>query len=109
MSLEEARRLWADHLAAPFPDRLRGEEIDGVDMVMLDADVAGHISSWVGWPSGLEWLGTGSGGALEEARRNDLARRLDHLDRVVPLFKDAVEIRYFERLRALAALALESR
>jgi hypothetical protein len=32
--------LWKQHMRANFPERLRGEEIAWVDIVMLDADVA---------------------------------------------------------------------
>lgn len=34
-------RLWADHLRALFPDGFRGVDFDGVDLVLLDADVTG--------------------------------------------------------------------
>lgn len=44
----EVERLYADHMVAAFPPRLRGEEIEGVDMVMLDADVAGCVATWLG-------------------------------------------------------------
>ena len=37
--------LWQEHLATPFPKRLRGKDIDGIDFVVLDADIAGCVSS----------------------------------------------------------------
>jgi hypothetical protein len=40
-------QLWEHHLRDPFPARLRGEELAGVDMVMLDADVAGCVDTWL--------------------------------------------------------------
>ncbi|MFI5548239.1 hypothetical protein ACIA6E_31165 [Streptomyces sp. NPDC051815] len=36
-------RLWEDHLRALFPDGFRGVDYDGVDLVLLDADVAGLV------------------------------------------------------------------
>jgi hypothetical protein len=43
----EVRRLWEEHMAAPFPD-CRGEEIDGVDLVLVDADLAGCVMHFLG-------------------------------------------------------------
>lgn len=97
MSLEESARLWAEHQDAEFPDRLRGEEIASVDMVMLDADVAGCIQTWMT-----------SKRRLGEPHRSYLTRCLDDLNRVLPLLDDPSERSYYERLRALARLALDS-
>ena len=47
----EAWQLWDEHCRAPFPDRLRGMEIAGVDMVLLDADIAGCVTTWLGGAS----------------------------------------------------------
>ncbi|MGW0858539.1 hypothetical protein [Streptomyces sp. NPDC002690] len=35
--------LWEEHLRAPFPDGFRGVDLAGVDLVLLDADVAGLV------------------------------------------------------------------
>jgi hypothetical protein len=45
MSLEDARQLWAEHLAAPSRKVSPGK-IDGIDLVILDANIAGYVSSW---------------------------------------------------------------
>jgi hypothetical protein len=95
MSLEEGRRLSDEHRGAPFPSRLRGEEIEGVDMVMLDADIAGCVDAWLG-----------SRGQLDEQRRGWLQSCLDDLRRVLPALDDPEERAYYERLDALARLAL---
>lgn len=95
MSLEEGRRLWGEHLSAPFPSRLRGEEIEGVDMVMLDADIAGCIDAWLG-----------RGGRLDEQRRGWLKSCREDLRRVMRALDDPEERAYYERLDALARLAL---
>ncbi|MGY5134287.1 hypothetical protein ACWGJW_18050 [Streptomyces nigrescens] len=38
---EVVARLWQEHLDAKFPAGLRSAELDGSDLVMLDADIAG--------------------------------------------------------------------
>ena len=90
-----ARQLWAEHLDAPFPARLRGEEIAGVEMVLLDADTAGSLQTWLG-----------SDFKLDQRRRADLEDELKDLNRVVPLLDDSDERAYYERLRRLVRLAL---
>ena len=92
---DEVQQLWSEHRGAPFPSRLRGEEIAGVDMVMLDADVAGCVSVWLS-----------SNGRLDEWRKTVLLQCLDELDRIVPLLQDADEREYYERVRQLARAAL---
>ncbi|MEU6465646.1 hypothetical protein [Streptomyces sp. NPDC046976] len=86
-------RLWQAHMAAPFPPGLRGAERAGVDMVLLDASIAGCVSSW------LDRDGS------PDTRRLKIADRcvLD-LDQVLPLLTEAEEIEYFRRLRRMAAL-----
>jgi hypothetical protein len=96
-SRDEAAQLWAEHQEADFPARLRGEEVASVDMVMLDADVAGCVQTWLG-----------SKRRLGEPHRSYVTRCLDDLNRVLPLLDDPSERRYYERLRALAQLALDS-
>jgi hypothetical protein len=95
MSLEEGRRLWDEHRRAPFPSRLRGEEIEGIDMVMLDADIAGCVDAWLG-----------SRGRLDEQRRRWLQSCLDDLGRVLAALDDPEERAYYERLDILGTLAL---
>ncbi|MCX5563493.1 hypothetical protein [Streptomyces sp. NBC_00038] len=41
-------RLWQEHLDAEFPAGLRGAELAGIDMVLLDADIAGCVTTWRG-------------------------------------------------------------
>ena len=40
--------LFIEFKNTPFPVNLNGEEIDEIDLVMLDADLAGLISSNIG-------------------------------------------------------------
>ena len=102
---EEARRLWDEHRSAPFPDRLRGLEIEGVEMVMLDADIAGCIDTWLGRKRRFSAGPPRTARPLDERRRGVLRECLAELDRVVPLLLDD-EQKYYERLRRLAQLAL---
>jgi hypothetical protein len=95
MSLEEARRLWAEHRTAPFPSRLRGKEVEGVDMAMLDADIAGCVDNWLR-----------SGGQLDDGRRGILRSCLDDLGRVLPVLDEPEERAYYQRLDVLARLPL---
>jgi len=39
--------LWQEHLDADFPPECRGADINGIDVVLLDADTAGCISTFL--------------------------------------------------------------
>ena len=64
-------------------------------MVLLDADVAGCVQTWLS-----------NERQLDDQRRGVLKSCLADLDRVLPLLKDADEHEYYDRLRRLAQLAL---
>lgn len=93
MAPDEVRLIWDEHRSAPFPDGLAGKEVAGVDMVMLDADIAGCVSTWLG-----------NHGRLDEGRKAVLAQCIDDLDRVLPLLQEEDARSYYERLRRLAQL-----
>ncbi|MFI1583974.1 hypothetical protein [Embleya sp. NPDC020630] len=38
-------RLWKEHLRAPFPASFRGVDVESVDFVLLDADIAGLVQT----------------------------------------------------------------
>ncbi|MEU5099341.1 hypothetical protein [Streptomyces sp. NPDC020996] len=40
---ERLAPLWEEHLRAPFPAGSRGVDFDGIDLILLDADVAGLV------------------------------------------------------------------
>lgn len=88
---EAAARLWQEHLDAPFPAGLRGVEPAGIDMVLLDADIAGCVSTWLK-----------KGGFLEGERYGILRDRIEGLERVLPLLKETGHLRYYQRLLQLA-------
>ncbi|WP_439678231.1 hypothetical protein [Embleya sp. MST-111070] len=91
-------RLWEEHLRAPFPPHVRGREFEHedrlFDMVLLDADIAGCVSSSLSGP-------------LDEQRRRLLLVCLAAVEKVLPSIDDeAGAIEYYERLRKMAALAV---
>jgi hypothetical protein len=88
----EIQRLWGEHMGAPFPPRLRGEDLAGVDMVLLDADVAACVMSWR------------SDHHLDRSRQQLLRKLIANLDRALALLTDLEEIAYYERLRQLTTL-----
>lgn len=89
------RRLWREHARAEFPEGLTGEELAGVDLVMLDADIAGCVTTWLD-----------SSGRLDDGRAALLRACLRDVSRVVPLLDMADELSYFSRLRELARMVL---
>ncbi|MFI6289542.1 hypothetical protein ACIBCM_33210 [Streptomyces sp. NPDC051018] len=94
---ETVARLWKEHMRADFPDRLRGAESAGIDMVMLDADTAGCVSTW-----------QNNGNRLDENRRRTLRNCAAELDKVLPMLIDTREAQYYERLRRMAVIVLEN-
>ncbi len=39
--------LWEEHLATPFPKGLQAKDINGIDFVVLDADIAGCVDTFI--------------------------------------------------------------
>ncbi|MFF9127801.1 hypothetical protein ACF09J_31825 [Streptomyces sp. NPDC014889] len=90
-------RLWQEHARAAFPTGLRGVELAGVDMVLLDADIAGCVSTW-----------RTNGGVLDIERQKVLRNCIADVDQVMPLLNDAEHICYYRRLRQLAQLVSDT-
>ena len=84
---------WAEHQRAPFPPRLRALDVDGVDLVTLDADLAG-------------WTTRRLAGGPRPAG-DELCRCVEDLERLLSTLADGHERRHVERLRSLAALLAE--
>jgi hypothetical protein len=40
---DQLPRLYEEHMRAPFPAGFRGVDIEGVELILLDADVAGVV------------------------------------------------------------------
>jgi hypothetical protein len=94
--MDEIQTLWERHLAATFPGGCRGAKGDFADLVMLEADTAGCVQTFLV-----------AGGQLDLWRvavlgvcYRDLAVAL----RVIP--DEAQE--YFSRLEKLAGLVLQA-
>ncbi|PJN01573.1 hypothetical protein CG740_20005 [Streptomyces sp. CB01201] len=85
-------RLWEDHLRALFPDGFRGVDFDGVDLVLLDAEVAGFVQREL--KGGLD--GTDIAG---------LWGCIADLDKIVPLINEEYCASYFAHLRTMAHVA----
>ncbi|MFI6980973.1 hypothetical protein ACIBSV_20615 [Embleya sp. NPDC050154] len=86
-------RLWAEHRRASFPASFRGVDIAGVELILLDADVAGLVSRELS--GGLD----GDGIAVLWACIADL-------DKIVPLLNEEYCASYFSKLRTIANLAV---
>ena len=93
----QVRALQEKRAALPFPPRLRGEEIDGVDMVMVDADIAGCVQVWLGSAANLD---AGRIGTLRTCR--------DDVERVLPGLSLPSEHEYYMVLRDLADAILHA-
>ncbi|MEV4195364.1 hypothetical protein [Streptomyces toxytricini] len=85
-------RLWEEHRRAPFPDGFRGVDVGGVDLVLLDAEVAGLVRRELS-------------GGLDDGGFAVLWRCIAALDRIVPLLHEEYCASYFARLRAMARVA----
>ena len=45
--LNQIEALWREHRGARYPDGYGGEEVAGVELVLLDADIAGCIEAFL--------------------------------------------------------------
>ena len=45
--MDELIKNFHDHIAAPFPKNLTGEEIEGIDLVLLDSESAATIDKYI--------------------------------------------------------------
>jgi len=39
--------LWQEHIGEQFPSNYVGKEIEGIDLVLLDADIAGCVETYI--------------------------------------------------------------
>jgi hypothetical protein len=87
--------MWQAHCDRWFPPLLRGAEVGDIDVVLLDADTAGCVSTWLG-----------NGGRLPLETSRILATRVEDLDTVLGMFTDGEERYYLQQLRIMAAAVL---
>jgi hypothetical protein len=91
----EIQELWQEHSSAAFPKGYSGNGIEGIDLPLLDAEIAGCIHMYI------------HGGEKLDARRvRTLRERLIDLNHIV-LLLNREELIYFNRLRELANLILQ--
>ncbi|MEU6597609.1 hypothetical protein [Streptomyces flaveolus] len=84
-------RLWQEFRSEPWPARLNGAELAGIDLVTLDADLAGCVDTWLN-----------NGGLLDARRLRIVNRRLRELEQVLPQLTEADAPRRWRRLHQLA-------
>ena len=87
----EILELWQHHSTVTFPKGYGNKEVKGIDLPLLDAEIAGLIHN---------------GGKLEFERVKSLRKRLIDLNNII-LLLDRDELIYFELLRKLANLILQ--
>ncbi len=89
------RTLWKEHRCAPFPKGFGGKDVSGIDFVMLDANVAGCVDTFL------------SRGNLNLYQAAILGLSYRDLSYVIPIINDEGK-EYFWRLERLAELVLKS-
>ena len=94
---DRPRRLYEEHLRAGFRERLRNTVLSGVDVTVLDADVAGVVAAWLQ-----------DGGRSDPAQRAVARACLQDLDQLLPELTDTHQRRCVGRLREPAALLAEA-
>lgn len=87
--------MWQAHYDRWFPPLLRGAEVGNIDLVLLDSDTAGCVSSWLS-----------NGGHLDLQRTRILEACARDLDTVLTVFVEGEEQYYLQQLRVLAAAVL---
>ena len=87
--------LWTQHNNAPFPNGFRAKDVCGIDFVMLDADVAGCVGTFLSRDN----LNLHQTAVLGLSYRN--------LSYVLPVINDEGK-EYFWRLERLAELVLKA-
>ena len=85
-------QLWVEHMRAEFPAHLRGRDLEGEDLVLLDADVAGCVSSSLS-------------SVVDERCHGVLLKCIAALEKVLPSIGDEDGTKYYERLHEMAVLA----
>ncbi len=89
---DQLARLWEEHRRALFPDSFRGIDIEGVELILLDADVAGLVQRELN-------------GGLDDNGIAILWACITDLDKIVPLINSGYCAVSFARLRTTAKLA----
>ena len=89
------RELWDEHMSTPFPEAYSGKDVSGIDMVMLDADVAGCVDTFL------------DRGNLNLFQTAILGLCYRDLNDVIPALNEEGKA-YYSRLERLAELVLKA-
>lgn len=92
--MDDIVKLYNELLTTSFPDR-RGDEVMGIDLVLIDSDIAGLISKYIG-----------SRGELSTADSKILNHCYSDLKKIVKELSDS-DRQYFARLQDIAGLIIE--
>lgn len=92
--LDALSQMMDEYRAMPFPGGFRGLDIQGQDMVMLDADTAGYASRVLKGP-------------LAEPSRGGLMRLVGAFEKVLPAISDEYATKFYTHARDVVALAAE--
>lgn len=92
--LDALSQMMAEHMTMPFPPSFRGLDIEGQDMVLLDADVYGYASGAFKGP-------------LEQQPRAGWMRLTAVFEKVLPAIDDEYAAKYYTHVRDMAVLAAE--
>jgi hypothetical protein len=90
----EILELWQQHSAATFPKGYGGKDVNGINLPLLEAEIAGFIRVYI------------TSGKLDPRRELLLRGRLIDLNTIVLLLDNEALI-YFSRLNKLANLMLD--
>lgn len=85
--------LYEAHRALPFPPGLAGADRAGFDLVLVDADIAGCVDTWLV-----------NGGTLDEWRYRILHWRGSQLEQILPALRPGDSPTYWARLFRMAEL-----
>ncbi|MET9613755.1 hypothetical protein [Kitasatospora indigofera] len=88
-SEDRLARLWEEHRRALYPDSFRGIEVEGMELILLDADVVGLVQRELK-------------GRLDDSGIAILWACIAGLDQVLPLINSEYCAFYFARLRTMA-------
>ena len=89
------KELWQEHQDTPFPKGLQGKDLNGIDFVMLDADIAGCVGVFLE----RETLDVWRTAVLGLCYRN--------CEYIIPILNEA-GTEYFWRLGRMAELVLKA-
>ena len=93
--MTQIERMWTEHLATDYP-QVRGDEVAGVDLLLLDADIAESITTFLD-----------NGGRLAPARRT-LLESLARQARTAAQSLGGPARDYFSRLANVAELVVRT-